>query len=179
MVVDGPCNLVLVVPLPKGLVMPETQDVALYDANKGLLKRSGGPYLDEMEAKHAEEIRAGKEGREPDLETPPAYVGTVLVPKSYLRETDNDHSAAALGGYVELEHDPVETLTVDVTDDFTRDPDPRQVNWDNDSQKVAAMQAEAAYSQAKADAKVEDAPTPVAEPVDPFAELNKDSKPNE
>lgn len=123
----------------------EPKTIDLYDANKGLLKRTGGPYLDEEERKKAEERRAVVEDREPDLEHPPASVGTQLVPKEYLRETDTDHSAAALGGYVELEHEPEGVLTVQ---EDVSEPDPSQVDWDNDHQKVNAMQAVAAHDKA-------------------------------
>lgn len=123
----------------------EPKTIDLYDANKGLLKRSGGPYLDELERKEAEKRRADVEGREPDLDNPPASVGTLLVPKEYLRETDTDHSAAALGGYVELEHEPEGVLMVQ---EDVSEPDPSQVDWDNDHQKVNASQAVAAHEKA-------------------------------
>lgn len=138
---------------------PETID--LYDANKGLLKRTGGPYLDELERVEAEKRRALVEDREPDLEHPPASVGTLLVPKQYLRETDTDHSAAALGGYVELEHEPEGVLTVQVDTD---EVDPTQVDWDNDHQKVNAMQAAAAHNKAQNTVN-----TPDVEPEDEFS----------
>lgn len=123
------------------------QTIPLYDANKGLLKRTGGPYLDEVERNKAEERRAVIEDREPDLENPPAIAGTQLVPKQFLRENDTDHSHAALGGYVELENEP-EGQTVYVEPE--NNPDPTQADWDHDSQKLAALQAEAAYADVKA-----------------------------
>jgi hypothetical protein len=123
-------------------------DMDLYDANKGLLKRTGGPYLDEIEATKAEERRAVVEGREPDLENPPATIGTVLVPKHYLREADavNSHVFAA----AELENAPVMTVAVDTFSAFDAPADPKQVDWDNDSQKILAKQAVADFGDSPA-----------------------------
>lgn len=56
---------------------PKTE--ALFNANDGLTGRDGGPYLDEVEAQQAEIRRAKVEGREPDLDNPPASAGIVLV----------------------------------------------------------------------------------------------------
>lgn len=142
---------------------PETVD--LYNANDGILKRTGGPYLDQLEAEAAEVTRARKEDRDPDLDNPPAYSGTPLVPRAYLRETDTDHSQAALGGYVELENKPVDSFEVTPENN---EPDPAQTDWDNDHQKVNAMQASAAYQ--KADSTVN---TPDEEPADTDFANNK------
>lgn len=56
-----------------------TEERRLYNPNDGLTGRGGGPYLDLEEDRLAEERRARIEGREPDLENPPASGGTVLV----------------------------------------------------------------------------------------------------
>jgi hypothetical protein len=61
--------------------MPER---ALYNANDGLSGRDGGPYLDLEENRLAEIRRAKVEGREPDLDNPPASAGTVLVTAAQL-----------------------------------------------------------------------------------------------
>jgi len=127
-------------------VKKDETKLELYDANQGLMKRSGGPYLDEMEAVKAEERRAVVEDRDPDLDNPGPYAGTVLVPKQYLVEKDNDHSHAALGGHVELEHDPV--MVVDIPEEKD-EADPTQVDFDNDQQKVAIMKAAADYKDAE------------------------------
>lgn len=50
----------------------------LYNANDGVTGRDGGPYLDEIEAREAEKRRAIVEGREPDLDNPPATAGIQL-----------------------------------------------------------------------------------------------------
>lgn len=133
--------------------------VELYDANHGLLPRSGGPYLDDLEKEAAEVQRAKVEGREPDLENPGAVAGTHLVPRAYLKERDTDHSHEALADNVELVNEPVASYEVAVEDN---EPDPSQVNWDNDHQRVNAMQAQAAYVKAEQEANVPD-PEPVEE----------------
>lgn len=51
----------------------------LYNPHQGLTGRDGGPYLDEEEARLAEIRRAKVEGREPDLDNPPATAGIPLV----------------------------------------------------------------------------------------------------
>lgn len=110
--------------------------VDLYDANKGKTPRTGGPYLDEIEAEEAEKRRAKVEGREPDLENPGPYVGTRLVPKSQLteRDTDKSHYSDA----VEVKNEPVTSF---VAEKPVNEPDPTQVDWDNDGSKVAALEA--------------------------------------
>ena len=55
-----------------------TDKVPLFNANDRLSGRDGGPYMDLEEAKQAEIRRAQVEGREPDLENPPAYAGIQL-----------------------------------------------------------------------------------------------------
>lgn len=55
-----------------------TDKVQLFNPNDGVTGRDGGPYLDQVEAKRAEEVRAEKEGRKPDLENPPATAGQPL-----------------------------------------------------------------------------------------------------
>lgn len=54
-------------------------DVNLYNPYDGVAGRDGGPYLDQVEAIEAEKIRAQIEGREPDLDNPPATAGQPLV----------------------------------------------------------------------------------------------------
>lgn len=52
--------------------------VQLFNPNDGVTGRDGGPYLDQVEAVRAEQIRAQKENREPDLVNPPATAGIPL-----------------------------------------------------------------------------------------------------
>lgn len=61
--------------------------VPLYNKNDGITGRDGGPYLDNLEAEAAEKRRALVEGREPDLDNPPATAGIVLVTGSELAST--------------------------------------------------------------------------------------------
>lgn len=113
-----------------------TTTVHLYNAAHGKTPRTGGPYLDDVERELAEERRAKVEGREPDLENPPASAGTVLVPKSALTETDADKNH--LSGTVEVTNEPVSSYIVPVE---VNEPDPTQANWDNDGSKIAALEA--------------------------------------
>lgn len=55
-----------------------TDTVPLFNANDRLTGRDGGPYMDLEQAKLAEVNRAKVEGREPDLDNPPAYAGIQL-----------------------------------------------------------------------------------------------------
>lgn len=59
----------------------------LYNPNDGLTGRDGGPYLDEEEARVAEIRRAKIEGREPDLNSPPASAGIQLSTADQLIRT--------------------------------------------------------------------------------------------
>src|ERR1044072_5229181 len=102
----------------------DRQKLDLYDVNKGLTKRDGGPYLDQVERERDEVVRAAREGREPDLANAPVSVGTVLVPKHYLRE--NDASNSHVSEAAELENKPEASIYVDTTDAFAGDPDPMQ-----------------------------------------------------
>lgn len=113
-----------------------TATVHLYNAAHGMTPRTGGPYLDDVEREEAEKRRAFVEGREPDLENAPASVGTVLVPKSQLveRDVDKNHIAAT----VEVTNEPVASYEVPVV---KTEPDPTQVDFDNDHQRVAQAEA--------------------------------------
>jgi hypothetical protein len=51
----------------------------LYNPHEGITGRDGGPYLDREEARLAEIRRAEIEGREPNLDNPPATAGIPLV----------------------------------------------------------------------------------------------------
>lgn len=55
-----------------------TDTVPLFNPNDRLSGRDGGPYMDLEQARLAEETRAKVEGREPDLENPPAFAGIPL-----------------------------------------------------------------------------------------------------
>lgn len=59
----------------------------LYNPNDSVTGRDGGPYLDEEEARGAEDRRARVEDREPDYENLPATAGVPLVPASVLVTT--------------------------------------------------------------------------------------------
>lgn len=110
---------------------PETVD--LYDANEGLVKRDGGPYLDVLEREQAEIRRAKIEGRQPDLDNPPPVAGTQLVTKAQLLEQDASRLGRMPHG-VEPNVEPMATYEADLSSAADNPPDPRQKDWDNDTQ---------------------------------------------
>ena len=77
----------------------------LYDVNKGVNGRDGGPYLDEIEAQEAERRRAFIENREPDLDNPGPYQGSVLVDAETLIQNHNSTRHGKFEG--EIKVDPV------------------------------------------------------------------------
>jgi len=118
------------------------QKVDLYLASHGKTRRTGGPYMDDIQREEAEIRRAKMEDREPDLDNPPADVATKLVPKSQLVETDTDKSH--ISDTLEVENDPVDSYVVPAP---VNEPDPTQANWDNDSSKVAALEGAQRYQE--------------------------------
>lgn len=114
----------------------KTVKVELYDAAQGKAPRTGGPYLDDVERHNAETWRAQQEGREPDYDNPGPVAGTRLVPKHELveRDTDKSHYSDA----VAVTNEPVASYVVEPD---KNEADPSQPDWDNDSSKVAALEA--------------------------------------
>lgn len=121
--------------------------IDLYDSNKGKVARTGGPYQDELVAEEAEKRRAKLEGREPDYENPGPTAATQLVTKQHLveRDTDKAHYSDA----VEVENEPVSSYVVEPE---VNEPDPTQVDWDNDMDKVNAAEAKARLDTAQSNA---------------------------
>lgn len=72
----------------------------LFNLNDSITGRDGGPYLDEEEAREAEIRRARIEGREPDLEKPPATAGIPLVTSSELLSTTTINNIPSQDGVV-------------------------------------------------------------------------------
>jgi len=138
-----------------------TVTVDLYDANKGKVPRTGGPYQDDLAAQAAEEWRAKVEGREPDLDNPGPYAGTLLVPKSQLVERDTNLSHVS--DTVEVENEPVASYEYTPP---TSEPDPKQVDWNNDQSIVDAAVASAELEKLSADK-----PKEVTEPAPAVADL--------
>lgn len=66
--------------------------VDLFNPHDGLTGRDGGPYLDEVERRNAETIRAAKENRKPDYDNAPATAGTPLVTAAQLAAKDGVNS---------------------------------------------------------------------------------------
>lgn len=72
----------------------KTETVKLYNINDGVHGRDGGPYLDQVQDRLAEQTRAFVEGREPDYENPLPSVGTVLVSEHGLVQAYNNTALA-------------------------------------------------------------------------------------
>lgn len=74
---------------------PEVETVKLYNTNDGVRGRDGGPYLDEVQARIAEDNRAYIEGRKPDYESLQPFVGVQLVTPDQLVQGYNNTLIAA------------------------------------------------------------------------------------
>lgn len=138
--------------------------VDLYDANDGKIPRNGGPYQDQIVKEQAEVIRAKKEDREPDLDSPPAVAATQLVTAKELVERDTDKSH--YGDTLAITNEPVASVLVDNTSGFDGEPDLTQPNFDNDMTKVNVLRAGNEFDQLTKDApepvKSETSNTPVS-----------------
>lgn len=73
----------------------KADEVKFFNPNDGLFKRDGGPYLDEVQARQAEEIRAYREGREPDFENLQPHPGVPLVSEEQLIRNSVNRANAA------------------------------------------------------------------------------------
>jgi len=114
----------------------------LYNANHGKVPRTGGPYRDDIEMEQAELMRAKAENRDPDFDNPPPSAGTVLVPASQLVERDVDKSHFT--DTVKIVNEPVESVVVEIPE---TEPDPTQVDWDNNMDKVNALRGGVEYQE--------------------------------
>lgn len=74
--------------------------VDLFNPHDGLTGRDGGPYLDEVERRNAETIRAAKEDRKPDYDKAPATAGTPLVTGAVLAQIANPASNPSMEAQV-------------------------------------------------------------------------------
>lgn len=70
------------------------ETVELYNVNDGPFGRDGGPYLDQVQERIAEQNRAFVEKREPDYENVPPSVGTQLVTPHQLIQGFNNNALA-------------------------------------------------------------------------------------
>lgn len=98
--------------------MADTEDVKFYNAQDGVRGRDGGPYADQVDAQQREIQRAKAEGREPDLDNPPPFVGTQIVTSAFVEDNlySNPSMRAAPG--------PAEALNKVVEDaNFLVNPD--------------------------------------------------------
>lgn len=62
------------------------KDTAFFNAQDGVRGRNGGPYADVEDARQAEKRRARAEGREPDLDNPPPFVGNAVVTGNFVED---------------------------------------------------------------------------------------------
>lgn len=91
----------------------ETETVKLYSAHDGLHGRSPGVYLDMEERKHAEILRATREGRDPvgqgwdDHSDLPPSTGTPLYERAWLGEGFNSYPSILHDGIIENDSDPI------------------------------------------------------------------------
>lgn len=66
------------------------ENVLFLNAQDGVRGRNGGPYADEEDARVREIARARAEGREPDLDNPPPFVGNQVTTARFVE--DNTYS---------------------------------------------------------------------------------------
>lgn len=64
----------------------KTEDVKFFNAQDGIRGRDGGPYADQEDARQREIARARAEGREPDLDNPPPFVGNQVVTSRFVED---------------------------------------------------------------------------------------------
>lgn len=76
--------------------------VKLYNVNDGLTGRTGGPYLDEEQARQAETLRARVEDRKPNYDDLQPYAGTMLVPAATLMDQVNVNNTPSEDGKFSL-----------------------------------------------------------------------------
>ena len=89
----------------------KAQDTNFWNAQDGVRGRDGGPYADEVDAQQREIARAKAEGREPDLDNPPPFVGNQLRTSRTIEDnTFSNPSMVNAPGPVELRdgHDVVD-----------------------------------------------------------------------
>lgn len=72
----------------------------LFNPNDSITGRDGGPYLDEEEARVAEERRARIEGRKPNFDNPPATAGIPLVTSAELLSTATINNIPSQDGFI-------------------------------------------------------------------------------
>lgn len=84
--------------------MSDHEEVKFWNAQDGIRGRDGGPYADEVDARQREVNRARAEGREPDLDNPPPFVGNVIVTSAYVEDNlfSNPSMKAAPGPHEAL-----------------------------------------------------------------------------
>lgn len=103
--------------------------VKLFNPNEGLHGRQGGPFLDDVQRKQAEETRAIREGREPNYENMQPYVGDQLrTEEQLLQEAIHSATPPELIGFQGITATPV--VDVDIPEDNGGDDEPESESVD-------------------------------------------------
>lgn len=101
----------------------------LFNPNQGLHGRQGGPFLDDVQRKQAEETRAIREGREPDYENMQPYVGDQLrTEEQLLQEAIHSATPPELIGFEGVTAKPL--IEVDIPEDKGGDDEPESESVD-------------------------------------------------
>lgn len=98
-------------------------DTKFFNQHDGTAGRLPGQYLDEIENKQAEILRAAQEDREPDLDNPGATAGTPLVTEDALSDNSINHREV-IDPDAPVASTPVQTLPVDQTGNWPEDNAP-------------------------------------------------------
>lgn len=108
--------------------------VKLFNPNEGLHGRQGGPFLDDVQRKQAEETRAIREGREPDYENMQPYVGDQLrTEEQLLQEAIHSATPPELIGFEGISAKPLLEIA---DEDMASDPaNPAVKEQESDEEK--------------------------------------------
>lgn len=129
------------------------QDKKFWNAQDGVRGRDGGPYADEEDAWHREELRAAGEGRDPDYDNPAPFVGNQMVTTNFVEDNvySNPSMSVAAGPNEALEEAktvkdaPHKLSPVDLpVDTRTTLPDSEQKSQEKDIRELATDPANVA-----------------------------------
>lgn len=129
----------------------------LYNSNDGLTGRDGGPYLDQVEVEAAEKRRAVVEGRDADLDNPPATAGIQLNTASQMIFTEDvnqpsrqntfvadqerkynashDDDTSLLRAFTEIPDDALTNKSADEVEAVSDEPEPESESESDDKDK--------------------------------------------
>lgn len=135
--------------------------VKLFNPNEGLHGRQGGPFLDDVQRRQAEETRAIREGREPDYENMQPYVGDQLrTEEQLLQEAIHSATPPELTNFEGITAKPVLEIA---DEDMATDPENPAVKEQEDednSDEVNEDENEAPLDNPNEDNQVPAAPEP-------------------